>query len=294
MPRSQKNPVVPEQEDSPEGPEELFRALAATEESDEPETDAELEEPEEELEPEEEPSPPEEDVREQLRRLQQRVGTEDDVSAVKSQRDRLRNELEEYRAQVEPHIQELAQRLEQLEQGQVQSQYQRWEAQWQGYIDAAPDTPTRQERMQQFAQARQTAQREMALYQRQQELAKREQNLQQTDTQKAQQSLIDFVTGFYDEVGKKLGMDVTKLNKDSYSGLRQSFDEQLEQVTRLRQQAPRKLPTRPQRGGRTSAPKDVTGWFDNLIGKKDYQTIEEAFRVMKESQGVKLEDIISR
>lgn len=269
---------------SPERPEDLFRALAGQGEPEEPPASAEEQ-------AEEEPEP---DPREQLRRLQERIGTEEDVSVVKSQRDRLRNQFEEYQAQVQPLIQQLTQRLSQLEQGQAQSAYQQWEQQWRDYVSAASDPQTRQWRAQEFAHAQQLAQQQMELQQRQQALAQREQALHQGTDQQAQQSLVNFVTAVYEEVGRQLNLDVSKLNKESYSSLKKSFDEQLQETQRQRQQVPPKPPTPPQRRGRTGAPRDVHSWFDNLFAEGNYQKIEDAFRAAKEFQGIKVEDIISR
>lgn len=297
MARTDEGLAMSELEDSLEGQEELFRALSGYEESEPPE-DSAPEEDEELLEEEAgeapEGEPTELSIREQLRKLQERLGTEEDVSVVKSQRDKLRNELEQYRSQVEPYVQQLSQRLEQLEQTRVQSDYQRWEDEWRNYVASSPDPQTHQQRTQEFNRAREAAQQQMALYQRQQQLAQREQSLAQGDSERAQQSLIQFVTGVYEEAAKEMGLDTSKLNRDNYSALRASFKEQLEQTKRLRESPPRKVPTRPQRGGRTSAPKDVHNWFDGLIAKQDYQTIENAFRAMKEFDGMTLEDIISR
>lgn len=279
MARDDLDPAAGELDDSLD-PQAMF-AAAEFEEAEEPETSVEPEEAEEEVDP-----------RSELKKLKERVGTDEDVSVVKSQRDRLRNQLEEYQGRVEPLVQELSTRMQQMEQGRVQEEYQRWESQWQGYVASSPDARTRQARESEFANARQTAQQRMQMYQQQQELARREQVLRQNDNQKGQQALIDFVTSTYEDMAKQVGIDPAKLNRENFSALKSSFQEQLQQ-SRLRQ-APRNLPTRPRHGGRTGGPKDVNSWFDNAIGSHDYQKLQDAFTAAKQFEGLRLEDIISR
>jgi len=182
--------------------------------------------------------------------------------------------------------------MQQMEQSRVQQEYQQWESQWQGYVASSPDARTRQAREAEFASARQTAQQRMQMYQQEQELARREQVLRQSDAQKGQQALIDFVTSTYEDMAKEVGIDPSKLKRENYSALKQSFQEQLQQ-SRLKQ-APRNLPTRPRHGGRTGGPKDVNNWFDNAIGSRDFQKLNDAFTAAKQFEGLRLEDIISR
>lgn len=280
MARDDLDPAALELNDSLD-PQAMF-AAEEFEEAEEPEASAEAEDAEVE----------EVDPREELKKLKQRLGTDEDVSVVKSQRDRLRNQLEEYQGRVEPLVQELSARMQQMEQSRVQQEYQQWESQWQGYVASSPDARTRQAREAEFASARQTAQQRMQMYQQEQELARREQVLRQSDAQKGQQALIDFVTSTYEDMAKEVGIDPSKLKRENYSALKQSFQEQLQQ-SRLKQ-APRNLPTRPRHGGRTGGPKDVNSWFDSAIGSRDYQKLEDAFSAAKQFDGLRLEDIISR
>lgn len=293
MPRSKIESVDAGSVESPGESQELIDMLAGHGDSEEPEPDAQPEEPTEDAEGTEFEEQ-EEDLAERLARLQQRLGTEEDVSVVKSQRDRIRNQFEEYRSQIEPVMEQLAQRLQQLEQSRVQSDFQRWEQQWQQYVGAAPNAQERQWRESQFAQARQAALQQIALHQREQQLGQREQMLQQTGGDHAQQALVDFVIGMYEEIAKTVGVDSAKLNRENYSALKQSFAEQLQEKQKLAQKAPPKLPTRPQRGGHTSAPRDVYDWFQSYAQKGDYGSIEQAFQAMKQFEGLRLEDILSR
>ncbi len=268
---------------SPTAPEELFAALRG--EPQEPETSAERAPEATEAEP---------DLAAQLEKLRARLGTDDDVNVVKSQRDKLRYQLEQYQQQAQAQVQSLAQRLAQLEQTQVQGAYQQWEAQWQAYLAAAPDDAALQRRTQEYTQARQLAQQQIQAQARERELAQREQAVHQTDAERAQQAMIDFTTSVYENVAEELGLDKSKLSKESYSALRNSFTEEVKRIKEAADGQGQKFPTPPQRHGRVGPRRDTRGWFEGLIAQGDFDKIEDAFRIAKQSQGLKLEDIISR
>ena len=124
-------PATEPQDGSLERPPSMLDAVAGLEEPQEPEVSAEEPtEPEEPEEPAEGAEAPTDDIsrlEQELNKLRQKVGTDEDVSVVKSQRDKLRNQLEQLQAQVEEHQRMLETQQQQMTQAQLQEQLASWD-----------------------------------------------------------------------------------------------------------------------------------------------------------------------
>jgi hypothetical protein len=227
-----------------------------------------------------------ETLAEELRRLRQRIGTEDDVAVVKSQRDKLRNRLAELEQQLAAKQVE-----EQMRQqiAQMEAAYQQWVGQWRNYIDSQADPAARQAAEAEFAQHDQNVRQQMEQRVREMNLQLRESALAAIQQASDEERRVQAVIEGYKEAAKAIGADPEKLDTSSFSKLIQSFTAEAKKV-----RGSGAYPTPPQRGGRASRVRDVQSWFDYHIGKGDFAKIEQAFEAAKTFPGLRVEDIISR
>jgi hypothetical protein len=225
------------------------------------------------------------ELRKQIEELQKRIGTDDDVNVVKSQRDKARNEVDQLR----PAVEGLQQQFQSIQQQRQTNEYANWEQQWRAHVAAQPDEPSRRLASQQFEVARE----KVVLAQQAQIVAQQRASLEQRAQQDGVQSLINKTVQTYAKLAETLGIPARELNLESESKLQASFDEAVAKRQRLNQNPPANIPHVPQRGRQAPA-QDLESWFDSKRAQGKYNDIEAVFTAAKQGQGLRPEDILRR
>lgn len=197
------------------------------------------------------PEAPEVDYRAEYEKLQQKLGTDDDVNAVKSQRDQLRHQYEQMQAQVEQERQQVQQALAQAQQQLMwyqQQQYQQMPPEQQQAYMAQYQQYQYQQQLQQYQQQAQQAQEQLTRWQAQQE------------AERVKQAII----APYLDAAKAVGLSEQDLDLTSFEALKKSYQEKV--VPMLGMQRPPNPPAVPNRGAPT-APQGPMEWMRGLINQ---------------------------
>jgi len=217
-------------------------------------------------------APPEIDYQAELTRLQQRIGTENDVNTVKSQRDQLRNQYEQIRQQAE---------ADRAQAAQLQAQVQ----QYQAYL--MQQMPPEQQAAYQQQQAQQAYQQQ--LYQAQEQARQYQQQLLQVQAQSAMQQLREAMIRPYADAAQTVGIDPSELDTSNFEALQKSYNEKVR--PRLGAKQPPAPPQVPNRGVPNPA-RTVDQFFGNILsGENPQAALERVFRQGAQG-GVRIEDIL--
>lgn len=223
----------------------------------------------EDIAPEEQPE--EKDWAAEYEALQKKLGTEEDVNAVKSQRDQARHQLEEYQAQLQQWEQERAQYQQALSQAQQQLQYYMQ----QQYAQMSPE----QQAM--YAQQAQQAQYQQYLAQLQQQNQEYRQKLAEIERQRQVEPIKQAIMRTYSEAARAAGVDPNELDFSSMGALEQSYTEKVKPLLGARQSPPPAPPQTPNRGVPTPPP-SIDAWFQNTIKDKGLNEVERIFDLVQQ------------
>ena len=199
------------------------------------------------------PETPEVDYRTEYEKLQQKLGTDNDVNAVKSQRDQLRHQYEQVQAQVEAERAQVQAALEQARQQLAwyqQQQLQQMPPEQQQAYMAQYQQMQYQQQLQQYQQQAQAAQQQLQQWQAQQE------------AERVKQAII----APYLDAAKAVGLSEKDLDTTSYEALKQSY--QAKVVPMLGMQRPPNPPTVPNRGAPTG-PQSPMDWMRGIINQEN-------------------------
>lgn len=201
------------------------------------------------------------DYEAEIQKLRQKLGTDEDVNVVKSQRDQLRNQLQQIQAQWEAERQELQALMQQAQQ----------QLQWyqQQYVQQMP--PEQQQAWAQQAQ-------QMQLQQYIQALQAQNQQYQQMIAQQRQQQAVErikaTIIGAYQDAATAAGVDPGELDTSSYEALQKSYNDKVRPM--LGRKQPPSPPQVPNRGAPTPQ-KGVDQWFAETLNNKGWNEIERIF-----------------
>ncbi len=219
-----------------------------------------------------------------LKALEQRIGTEDDVRTVKSQRDQLKAQLE----QLAPAVEQMRARLSQLESQRTQDEDRQFESAWAQYIQAQPAGERQELARQQYIamKAKRDADRRAA------EIAAAQQAIA-TAAQEAQaEQTVQRVQSFFAAMAQEAGIDPAKLDMSSAGALYDSFKKEMTRLKELAQTTPPKPPRKPQHSGSVSQGTTFSSWFDDLAARGDWARINRVFRQAEAKQGLSLEELM--
>ena len=216
---------------------------------------------------------PEIDYQAELTRLQQRIGTDNDVNTVKSQRDQLRNQFEQVRQQAE---------ADRAQMTQLQAQVQQYQAYLMQQMPPDQQAAYRQQQAQEVYQQQ--------LYAAQEQARQYQQQLLQAQAQSAMQQLRDAMIRPYADTAQTVGIDPSDLDTSSFDALQKSYNEKVK--PRL---VPRQVPTPPQspNRGAPSPTRTIDQLFNAaLVSENPRAALERIFNAGNQG-GVKIEDIIN-
>ena len=220
-------------------------------------------------------TPQEIDYRAEYERLQQKMGTDNDVNVVKSQRDQVKNQLQQMQAALENTRRQAE--AEQAQMRQALEQYQAW------YVQQMPP--------EQQAQWQQAQQYQAQQGQWQQVVAERDalrNQLAQTQAAQMTERLKQMTIQPYVEAAQAVGLDPSELDVTNVESLQRSFNEKVKPLLGLRQ--PPSPPGVPNRG-QPAPPQDIDTFFAGLMnGPNPQAAIERAFERAR-GGGVKPTDI---
>lgn len=205
--------------------------------------------------------------------LQKKLGTEEDVNTVKSQRDQIKHQLAQMQAQLQQWEQERAQYQQAMTQAQQQLQYYVQ----QQYAQMSPE----QQAM--YAQQAQQAQYQQYLAQLAAKNQEYEQKLAQYERQQQIEPIKQAIIRTYSEAARAAGVDANELDFSSLGALEQSYTEKVKPLLGARQNPPPQPPQTPNRGMPTPPP-TVDAWFQNTIKDKGLSEVERIFDLV--GQGV--------
>ena len=268
----------------PQQPLDPEDALAAEQLFGPAEDDTPAQEAPEEPTPEPEAAPdPNAELLERLKKLESRVGTDDDVSVVKSQRDKIKNENE----QIRPAIEALQQQIAALAAQRAQDDDQAFDYQWQQWIAGQTDK--------QAAQARyEVAQQNRLLQRRAAAVAQAEQGIRQAQEQQYFGQVIENTKRIFRDLAMKAGVPPSELDETSEDALKASFEAAYQKKQR-QEQTPARVPGhKPQRGGAPAPAKDVRSWFSQKAATNKWGDIEQAFQAAENIRGLDINEILRR
>lgn len=208
---------------------------------------------------------PEKDWQAEYAALQKKLGTEDDVNAVKSQRDQIKHQAEQLAARQAEYEATLAQAQQQL-QYYMQQQY-------------AAMNPDQQAAWQYQAQQ---VQAQQYIAQLQAQNAEYQRAIVEAQQRQAVDGIRAAVLQVYGDVAQAAGISLDDLDVSSLGALHKSYTEKVKPILTSRQ-APPTPPQVPNRGLPTTAPR-IDEWFADAARTKGLNEVERLFDLI--AQGV--------
>lgn len=232
------------------------------------------------------------DLRKRVRELEAKRGTENDVSVLKSQRDKLRNELEQYKSQTQEQFNQVQQQLQGLTQQRTTDIAKDFETQWSTYIRQQPAGPAQQQAQAEYREKRAQFYADLKVAQ---QMAILEQEKRQVGEAKQQLQTIAEIESYVrkgDELARSIGVDPARLDRSNQAAYDDSLKREAERIREVRESNVPGIPPKPARGGKVARARDMQGWFNSRIANNDWQAIDDMYKAAPYYPTT--EDILSR